>query len=259
MTGSPEVMTTQFLDATMSEVEFPLEQVAGYRFEDAAPVRSFPSYRGQRNWPGWWWSATTGGHVGYESWLERDVAMMLDFDHDVVAIAAQPFRLTFRTDGKDCVHVPDYFVRHVDGSATVVDCRAADGRRPRAAGDRADLTDAAEAAVTAVGWSYRRMGRVPEPFGANLRWLAGYRHPRFGIGPVMPRLEEVFAAPLGLAQGVQRCGSPIAVLPVLFHMLWHGHLSTELHTAVLDEMSTVVQVAAGASARDGLGEGRGGG
>jgi hypothetical protein len=29
---------------------------------------------------GLWWSATTGGHVGFESWLERDQVMALDFD-----------------------------------------------------------------------------------------------------------------------------------------------------------------------------------
>jgi hypothetical protein len=40
--------------------------------EMAAPVRSFPSFRGQRNFPGLWWSATSGRHVGFESWLERD-------------------------------------------------------------------------------------------------------------------------------------------------------------------------------------------
>ena len=30
-------------------------------------------------------------HVGFESWAERDVAMMLDFDPDVVGFSSQPF------------------------------------------------------------------------------------------------------------------------------------------------------------------------
>lgn len=64
-------------------------------FEAAAAVRSFSSYRGQRNWPGLWWSATTGAHIGYESWLERDQAMLLDFDCEVVGFAAEPFWLLF--------------------------------------------------------------------------------------------------------------------------------------------------------------------
>jgi hypothetical protein len=43
------------------------------RFEDALPVRSFPAFKGQGNFPGWWWSSTMDRHVGYESWLERDL------------------------------------------------------------------------------------------------------------------------------------------------------------------------------------------
>src|SRR5690242_18106814 len=50
------------------------------RFERVGPVRCFASFRGQRNWPGWWWFSRTGEHLGYESWVERDVLMALDAD-----------------------------------------------------------------------------------------------------------------------------------------------------------------------------------
>src|SRR5450755_3226026 len=48
------------------------------RFEQTRPARTFPSYKRQRYFPGLWWSATTGRHIGYESWLERDHLMVLD-------------------------------------------------------------------------------------------------------------------------------------------------------------------------------------
>jgi hypothetical protein len=38
-------------------------------------------------------------HVGFESWLERDVAMMLDFDPAVVGFSSQPFWLIWVQDG----------------------------------------------------------------------------------------------------------------------------------------------------------------
>src|SRR5260370_40856363 len=44
-----------------------LTALAAVRLEDGRPVRSFPSYRGQRNYPGWYWSATMGRRVGFES------------------------------------------------------------------------------------------------------------------------------------------------------------------------------------------------
>ena len=69
------------------------------RFEDAAPARSFRWSRGQGHFPGWWWLATTGRHVGYESWLERDHLMLLDFDPAVTAVASQPFWLHWH-DGR---------------------------------------------------------------------------------------------------------------------------------------------------------------
>jgi hypothetical protein len=32
-------------------------------------VRRFAARKGQQHLSGLWWSATTGGHVGFESWL----------------------------------------------------------------------------------------------------------------------------------------------------------------------------------------------
>ena len=67
-----------YVTSTGDQARLPLADVSGLRFEDAAPVRRFVSYRGQRHLSGRWWSATVGRHVGYESWLERDHVMALD-------------------------------------------------------------------------------------------------------------------------------------------------------------------------------------
>jgi hypothetical protein len=50
--------------------------------------------------------------------------MLLDFDPDVVGIAAQPFWLLWTTpEGKSCSHAPDFFARSAGGAALVMDCR----------------------------------------------------------------------------------------------------------------------------------------
>ncbi|MFJ8691286.1 hypothetical protein [Micromonospora wenchangensis] len=82
-----------FVDAIAGEVSQRLVDVPAVPFEQVPAVRSFPSYRGQRNYPGLYWAACIGTHVGFESWLERDEAMALDFDASVVGFAAQPFWL----------------------------------------------------------------------------------------------------------------------------------------------------------------------
>ncbi|WP_174876262.1 hypothetical protein [Acrocarpospora corrugata] len=62
--------------------------------------------------------------MGYESWLERDHVMLLDFDPTVTGIASQPFWLFWATeDGKSRSNAPDYFVRRRNGTGVIVDCR----------------------------------------------------------------------------------------------------------------------------------------
>src|SRR6266700_5025492 len=69
-----------YVAAGGTERRVSLAALAAVRLEDGRPVRSFPSYRGQRNYSGWYWSATMGRRVGFESWVERDHLVALAFD-----------------------------------------------------------------------------------------------------------------------------------------------------------------------------------
>ncbi len=51
----------------------PLAEARALPFEHFRPVRRSAARKGQRHLSGLWWSATAGGHVGFESWLERDL------------------------------------------------------------------------------------------------------------------------------------------------------------------------------------------
>lgn len=207
------------------ERRLPLREAWATRFEDGLPVRRFTSRKGQKHLSGLWWSATIGRHVGFESWLERDHLMLLDFDPVVVGIASQPLRLRWRDEAdKHVSHVPDYLARRADGSVTVVDCRPTERRPPR---DAAKF-DATERACGLVGWSYRLVGAVDVIEAGNVRWLAGYRHPRHRAPATVAALREAFDSPTPLVAGAQAVGDPIAVLPVLFHLLWSHKLVTDL-------------------------------
>jgi hypothetical protein len=208
-----------------------LEDAAGVPFEDASPVRAIPAYRGQRSLPGWWWSATTGGHVVFESWVERHHIMEFDRAAGVVGLAGQPFALVWADGLKRRSHVPDLFVRYSDGRAGVVDCRPA---------DRADEKFYDVAAITAglcqrIGWQYLLAGE-PEPVRAgNLRWLAGYRRPFVRVADTAERLMIAAVDPTPLLQLAESLGDPIAVLPTLFHLLWSGALSVDLSRPLRDD------------------------
>jgi hypothetical protein len=101
------------------------------RFEDVRPVRDFPSYKGQRNFPGLYFAACTADMSGFESWLERDHTMLLDFSPHLRAFAAQPFWLLWPLGGRVRRHVPDIFVRLAGGGGVVVDVRADDRIGPK--------------------------------------------------------------------------------------------------------------------------------
>ena len=79
-----------YVDAECGEQRVGLADGWAVRLEECLPVRGFASYKGQRNHVGRWWTGTSGGHVGYESWLERDWLVLLDFDADVVGIGSSP-------------------------------------------------------------------------------------------------------------------------------------------------------------------------
>lgn len=96
-----------FVGAEGAEARASLINSAEVWFEHVKPVRTFPSHKRQRHFPGLWWSSTTGRHVGYESWLERDHLMLLDFDPMVVGIASQPLWLFWDdASGRRRAHAP---------------------------------------------------------------------------------------------------------------------------------------------------------
>jgi len=229
---APGAVTVVHVSGGGRRVVSSVEEAADQPYEEASPVRAIPAYRGQRSLPGWWWSATTGSHVVFESWVERHHIMEFDRTPGVRGISGQPFALAWAGEGlRRRSHVPDLFVRYGDGRAAVVDCRPA---------DRADEEFYRVAAITAgvcerVGWEYLLAGE-PEPVrAANLRWLAGYRRPYVRVGSIAERLLAAVASPVPLLELAESVGDPVAVLPTLFHLLWADALHVDLRRPMRDD------------------------
>ncbi|HEV2452143.1 MAG TPA: TnsA-like heteromeric transposase endonuclease subunit [Streptosporangiaceae bacterium] len=208
-------------------------------FERAGPVRAFPSLRGRASFPGLWWSATTGRHVGYESWVERDVAMMLDFDPQVVAFCSQPFWLCWPGGGRERRHAPDFFARRSDGRAMVVDVRPDELVDPRSAESFAVMAGACEQ----VGWVFWRTGGPGKVLASNVRWLAAYRHPRCLRPAIADALMVAFAEPAPLFRAAEAAGDRLAVLPVLYHLMWRGVLEADLAADLLGPQTLICRAA----------------
>jgi hypothetical protein len=206
----------------------PLRQVTARQIVSAAPWRTARSARGQARYPGFYRSATTGGHVIYESRRELARLLLADFGPDVVAIAARPFLLRAPVSGRVRRHVPDFLLVHANRTVHVVNVEPA-----------ARLADPAVAEALAWpgelfgarGWGHEIWTGTDPVFLANVRFLAGYRRPGMPpddvtdaalkevrpdecLGRLLDRLERAWPRPLAKA----------AVL----RLLWQRRVSTDL-------------------------------
>jgi len=103
----------------------------------------------------------------------------------------------------------------------------------------AEVFEVTASACREAGWEFRRAGRPAAVLAANMRWLAGYRHPRCRQPEVADALIEWLGEPMPLFAGAAAVGDRLAVLPVLYHLLWRHVLVTDLATAPLSPSSVV--------------------
>jgi hypothetical protein len=120
------VARASFRDAAGKESTADLALVRAEHLASGRPWRVFRWRQGQAHCSGWYWSATTGGHVVYESRLELARLLLADFDPRVTSIAAQPFLVTAPSGGRVRRHVPDFLLACRDGGVCVVNVKPAD-------------------------------------------------------------------------------------------------------------------------------------
>jgi hypothetical protein len=122
------------------------------------------------------------------------------------------------------MHIADLFCRVIDGRSVVTDCRTFS----KIGANLMYKYAVTAAACQVAGWEFRLVGEPDPVWAANLRWLAGYRHPRFADPHLEDLLVTAFAQPRPLAGAANQEGDPSRVLPVLFHLMWLGRLTGDL-------------------------------
>jgi hypothetical protein len=213
-------------DGSVREVEVAALRLAD--FSGTVPWRAVRSVHGQEHHSGSYASATTGGHVVYESRLELARLLLADFDPGVAGIFAQPCRLRARVGDRIRRHVPDFLLVMRSGSVRVVNVKPA---------HRVSDPEVAQALawprvlVERHGWEYEVWSGVDPVVLANVRFLAAYRRP--GVvpeedverawGSVLDG-EQLSSAERRLAGG----GPPHVARPAVMALLWSGRLTTDL-------------------------------
>jgi hypothetical protein len=204
----------------------PLEDVSAPTLQGAAPWRSFRWYRGQKHYSGTFWSATQCGHVVYESRLELARLLLADFDTSVSGIVAQPFLLRANVDGKQCKHVPDYFLITTDGPV-VVDVKP---RRLLAKPVVIRTLAWTRETVESRGWRYEVWSGAPPAYLVNVRFLAGYRRYQFFDSELIDRMSSPDLVGTTVGEAIRRHSRwPAAIArATLMHLLWRQHFAVDL-------------------------------
>jgi hypothetical protein len=191
------------------------------------PWRVFRWHRGQAHYSGWYWSATMGRHVVYESRLELARLLLADFDRQVAVIAAQPFLVTAPAeDGRTRRHVPDFLLVDCSGLVTVVNVKPADRL-----GDPkvARSLKWAGTVFESRGWRHEVWSQAPPAVLANVRFLAAYRHQARVPAELTAWVGGRTGVPVSIAEleaawPEQADGIRSAAL----HLLWRGDLTADL-------------------------------
>lgn len=140
-------------------------------FEHCAPVRTFLSWPGKRNYSGSYWSSTTKQHVGFESLYECTALTTLDRDPSIIGISSQPMWIHWPRGRAPKSHAPDYFARRQNGDGEIVDVR------PEKLIDEqtAVVFEATRLLCAEAGLRYRVISDLSPELDRNLKFLSPYR------------------------------------------------------------------------------------
>jgi hypothetical protein len=215
-----------FRDAAGRESSAGLALASAELLAAGQPWRVFRWRQGQAHYSGWYWSATTGGHVVYESRLELARLLLADFDPHVAMIAAQPFLVTAPSGSRMRRHVPDFLVIGRDGGVCVVNVKPA---------GQLEVPKVAEALAwagevfAARGWQHEIWSAAAPALLANVRFLAGYRFANRVDAALADAITRQ-APPVATIGELEQCwpGRAGDARAAVLHLVWRGVFRTDL-------------------------------
>lgn len=183
--------------------------------------------------PGRWFSVTAGRLLDYESLLERDWMLLMDFDREVDGICEQPLRLRYERDGRAASHVPDLLVWRGPERAELCDVKPVSRLEDR---EFQAQVQATRSACEEAGIGYRVLSEPDRQLLVNVRWLAGFREAPFDRDGERARMLRTLAVGESTL-GELRAGAREVALaqPVLMHMLWTGVAMIDMSGLICEE------------------------
>jgi hypothetical protein len=178
------------------------------------------AYRKQSHTPGFFYFSSLKKHVYYESFLESQILLHLDFLGNARTLIEQPFLLQHANQQ----HIPDFVYETTNGEVRLINVK------PTVFLERPDnIADfaLADAAAEQLGWQ-RVMSELNPFYIDNLQWLSAYRDVPHQSEVLSKKILANLKQPTSLANVILEVGDAFLVKPVVFHLLWHQQLYTNL-------------------------------
>lgn len=176
----------------------------------------------------------------FESLLEKDYFLLLDFDETVHSFEPQPVRVP--VPGVPRGYVPDALVRYhpdpvtgLEPKRTLVDVKHTDDLAKNAH-KYARKFESARQFAEEQGWEFRIVdqNQIRTPRLANLKFLRSYRNITPSTEDIQRVLDCVDGTPLSHHQVLDQLAptddDKLYWLPVIWSMLLTGHLITDMNT-----------------------------
>lgn len=208
----------------------------------AEPMRAFAWRRDQLHYPGWYYSATDGALVSYESRLELTRLRIADYDREVRGIRAQPFRMIFiDRQGKLRRHVPDFALLRTDGSVLVVNVKA---EQILTVSKKRQVLEDAHHALQRLGIRSEVWTQPDPTLAINLRFIGPCRNRALFTDAERAAALKTVRGPSTISAAEERLADVGINDPrcLIFHMIWHHEFVVDLQAAPL-EGSTVLNAA----------------
>lgn len=219
-------VTFTYIDVDGNYQECDVSQAGDVEFEKAQPVRTFTYSPTQKHTPGKLWSTTCGRHLDYESYLESRWLLVYDRDPAIVGISTQPFRIECLDPLGSWRHTPDVFLRHADGTGTVVDVKP----EQFVDEDVLEQSERTREVCAEVGWTYLHVSEPDPQYMANIEWLSAYRRCAPDID-LRDRILHLAQRPVTVGELVAATDQPDSTSSI-GHMLWTGELDTDLQKRI---------------------------
>jgi TnsA endonuclease N terminal len=203
----------------------PLGAVSPAFMADTTPIRTFRWFKGQRHYPGTYWSATEAAHVIYESRLELSRLLLADFDPSIERIFAQPLTIHAWIDDQHRLHTPDYLLIRGAELVFVAVKSLSQLEHPEVVEALAWVREVIEE----QGWIFEVASEPRQPDFDNIRFLTGYRRAQSISQAAVDALRAIDLDGVTIGDAVRTAGGGEPILrAALLHLLWTHEIEADL-------------------------------